>query len=250
MADTPGPNERLHEVLAVWADGDEERQAIAATIAALAGASVEIGRQLAIAPIGEGLDEEVGSNASGDPQKKMDEFAHRLVLESLRVAPVAVFASAEHDHPVELAPGAPLVVAVDPLDGSGNLAINGPIGLIFSIRPNTGEAPERVFLRPGSEQLAAGFVLYGPATMLVVTTCAGTDIYMLRPADEVFVRSTRGIRVPKGTPVYAVNASNARHWCASSAHTWPTYRRGPTGCVARTSTCDGTGRWSSRHFAS
>ena len=103
-------------------------------------------------------------------------------------------------------------MAVDPLDGSGNLAINGPIGLIFSIRPNTGEPAGSVFLRPGSEQLAAGFVLFGPATLLVLTVRSGTDIYALDPEDGGFVRSTTGIRVPEGTPAYAVNSANARHW--------------------------------------
>ncbi len=212
MADTPGRDEQLHEVLAAWAGGDQGRAAVATTLVALAGAGVALGRHLAVAPLAIGIDEVVGTNGSGDPQKEMDLSAHRLVLESLRAAPVAAIVSEEQDKPVELAPGAPLVVAVDPLDGSGNLAIDGPMGLIFSIRPATAAAPERAFLGPGTEQVAAGFVLYGPATLLVLTTGAGTDLYVLRPDDQVFIRSTRGIRVPAGTPEYAVNASNARHW--------------------------------------
>lgn len=212
MAEIPGRDEQLHGVLTAWADGDEHRRAIAAAIVALAGAGVRIGRELAVAPLVGGLDDVVGNNASGDPQKKMDLFAHGLLLESLRAGPVAAVASEEEELPAVLVPGAPLVVAVDPLDGSGNLAINGPVGLIFSIRPNTGEAPEGVFLRPGVEQLAAGFVLYGPATILVLTTGSGTDLYVLSPDDEVFVRSRREVRIPTGTPEYAVNGSNARHW--------------------------------------
>lgn len=211
-AEIRGCDERLPCVLAAWAGGDAPREAVAAAIASLTSAGVRIGRELAVAPLVGGLDDVVGNNASGDPQKRMDLFAHQLVLESLRAGPVAVLASEEEELPTVLAPGAPLVVAVDPIDGSGNLAINGPVGLIFSIRPNTGEAPERVFLRPGVEQLAAGFVLYGPATILVLTTGSGTDLYALSPGDGVFVRSTRGIRIPIGTPEYAVNASNARHW--------------------------------------
>lgn len=212
MADIPGRDEQLHGVLAAWADANDQRRATAAAIVSLADAGVRIGRELAVAPLLGGIDDVVGNNASGDPQKRMDLFAHRLVLESLLNGPVAVLASEEEELPTVLVPGAPLVVAVDPLDGSGNLAINGPVGLIFSIRPNTGESPECVFLRPGVEQLAAGFILYGPATILVLTTGAGTDLYFLAPAEGVFVRSTRGIRVPTGTPEYAVNASNARHW--------------------------------------
>ena len=202
----------LDGVLAAWADDAEDRRAVVSVILALAAASVEIGRQLAVAPLVGGLDDKVGSNASGDLQSRMDEQAHRILLDALQSTPVAVFASEEHDVPIGLDPGAPLVVAVDPLDGSGNLAINGPMGLIFSIRPNTGEPAESVFLRPGSEQIAAGFVLYGPATLLVLTVRSGTDIYALRPADGTFVRSTAGIRVPEGTAAYAVNSANARHW--------------------------------------
>jgi fructose-1,6-bisphosphatase I len=212
VADTSGDPVRLDEVLAAWAAGTEDREAVASAIVALAAASIEIGRQLAVAPLVGGLDDKVGSNASGDLQSRMDEQAHRVLLDALQATPVAVFASEEHDIPIGLNLGAPLVVAVDPLDGSGNLAINGPIGLIFSIRPNTGEAPESVFLRPGSEQLAAGFVLYGPATLLVLTVRSGTDVYALQPADGTFVRSTEGIRVPEGTADYAVNSANARHW--------------------------------------
>ena len=209
MAEIPGRDEQLHGVLAAWADGNDQRRATAAAIVSLADAGVRIGRELAVAPLLGGIDDVVGNNASGDPQTRMDLFAHRLVLESLLNGPVAVLASEEEELPTVLVPGAPLVVAVDPLDGSGNLAINGPVGLIFSIRPNTGESPECVFLRPGVEQLATGFILYGPATILVLTTGAGTDLYFLAPAEGVFVRSTRGIRVPTGTPEYAVNASNA-----------------------------------------
>ncbi len=212
MPDTGDGSVRLDEVLAEWAGGAEDRLAIAATIVALAAASVQIGRQLAVAPLVGGLDDKVGSNASGDLQSRMDEQAHGVLLDALRGAPVAVFASEEHDVPIELDSGGPLVVAVDPLDGSGNLAINGPIGVIFSIRPNTGEPAESVFLRPGGEQLASGFVLYGPATLLVLTVRSGTDIYVLDPAQSTFVRSTEGIRVPEGTAAYAVNSANARHW--------------------------------------
>jgi len=207
-----GRSEPLHEVLDAWAGGNEEAEATSTVIVALANAGAAIGRQLAVAPLSGELDEVVGTNPAGDPQRKADLLAHRLVLESLRAAPVASVVSEEDDGPIALSPGAPLVVAVDPLDGSGNLAINGPSGMIFSIRPDTGDGPEKVFLGPGTAQLGAGFVLFGPATILVLTTRQGTDAYVLDPHDGVFLRSTREIRVPAGTPEYAVNASNARHW--------------------------------------
>ncbi|MGO9557785.1 MAG: class 1 fructose-bisphosphatase [Acidimicrobiales bacterium] len=212
MPDTEAPSEQLAAVLAAWADGDARRDAVARTIGALSQAAVAVGRQLELAPLTGGLDETLAINASGDRQKRIDLAAHNLVLRSLEHAPVAAMASEEHDGSIALLADAPLVVAVDPLDGSGNIAINGPMGMIFSIRPSAGGAPDDEFLRPGSEQLAAGFFLYGPATMLVISTGSGTDVYSWRPEDGVFVRSNQAIRVPKGTPAYAINASNARHW--------------------------------------
>jgi fructose-1,6-bisphosphatase I len=212
MPDTKGQSERLDDVLVAWAQGAERPRSIALTILSLAEAAVALGHQLEVAPLTGGLDETLDTNASGDTQKLIDVEAHRLVLRSLEQAPVAAMASEENDHAIPLTAGAPLVVAVDPLDGSGNFAINGPLGMIFSILPSTGRAPDDEFLRPGSEQVAAGFFLYGPATLLVLSTGSGTDVYTLRRDDEVFVRSRCGIHVPQGTPVYALNASNARHW--------------------------------------
>ena len=83
MADTAGHPDRLDEVLAAWAADDDDRRAIASTVVALAAASVEIGRQLALAPLVGGLDDKLGSNASGDLQSRMDDQAHRVLLDAL-----------------------------------------------------------------------------------------------------------------------------------------------------------------------
>lgn len=202
-------NGRLGDVLAQWAAGDDFRVAVADTICAIADAAVTLGRRLEISPWASGGAEE--TLTSGHAQKAIDAEAHSLFVQTLGRAPVAAVASEEDDHVVPLRRGAPLVVAIDPIDGSNNLPVNGPVGTIFSIRPSHGGG-EADFLRPGREQVGAGFALYGPATLLVISVGVGTDVYVLRPGDATFVRTVQGARVPLSTPAYSVNSSNARHW--------------------------------------
>ena len=116
--------------------------------------------------------------------------------------------------PVELDPHAPLIVALDPLDGSSNIETNVSIGTIFSLLPTPpgGGAEPAAFLRRGHDQVAAGYVLYGPQTALVLTVGAGTDIFTLDPASGAFVLTNPQVQVPPVSDEFAVNASNARHW--------------------------------------
>jgi fructose-1,6-bisphosphatase I len=217
VPEAEGLNGRLEDVLSRWAAGDEARGPVAATTLAIAGAALSLGRLL---ETGESIGGELPSELSGtlgvpavpDVEKMVNAEAHALFVESLRGAPVAAVLSEESDHVVGLQHDAPLVVALDPLDGSGNLSVNGPAGAIYSIRPSSCGGSEEDFLRPGREQVGAGFVLFGPATVLVASVGAGTDVYVLRRDDDTFVRQLRGLHVPLGTPAYSVNAANARHW--------------------------------------
>lgn len=152
-------------------------------------------------------------NADGDAQKELDCLAHDRFMQALARAPVAAVASEELDKPVVLDPAAPLAVAIDPLDGSSNIETNAPIGTIFSVLP----APNRVgqagsFLRPGTGQLAAGFVIYGPQTALVLTLRDGVRIFVLDRAAGEFVLAMEDVRIPDQACEYAINASNYRHW--------------------------------------
>ena len=118
------------------------------------------------------------------------------------------------EEPLLLDETAPLLVAVDPLDGSSNIDANASIGTIFTVLPalqHNGEPS--AFLQPGVNQLAGGFFVYGPQTVLVVSVGAGTQIFTLD-------RSTRHVRAdpPEGRDPaarraeYAINGSNSRHW--------------------------------------
>lgn len=205
-------SDRLGDVLARWAAGDDIRVATASTLCEIASAATALGRRLEDGALaGDDLAVALGDDARSDAQKVLDEEAHSLFLQALGRAPVAAVAVEEDDHVIVLQQDAPLVVAIDPIDGPRNLPIGGPVGAIFSIRQSRGRG-EGEFLRPGREQVAAGFVLFGPATLLVLSVGAGTDVYVLRREDGAFVRSLQGVRVPLGTPAYSVNAANSRHW--------------------------------------
>ena len=103
-----------------------------------------------------------------------------MIAEALRSAPAAALASEESDVPIVIRPDEPLLVATDPLDGSSNVDANVSFGTIFSILPrHPTSLGEAAFLRPGSHQLAAGFVVYGPQTVLVLTVGVGTHVFTL-----------------------------------------------------------------------
>ena len=150
----------------------------------------------------------------GDVQKAFDVLANTILHDALAAAPVAVLASEEDDAPVVLNPNATLAVAIDPLDGSSNIDTNAPIGTIFTILPAdlAQGPPERSFLCSGHAQLAAGFLIYGPHTALVLTLGYGTQIFTLDPAEGCFITRGNAVSVPRETREYAINASNYRHW--------------------------------------
>ncbi len=204
----------LDDYLATWAADDAQRLAVAKTVAALADACKEIADIVAAGPLSGQLGKKQSAGEGGDFQTELDIRANMLLIDALRSAPVAAVASEELDVPVELSPGAPLIVALDPLDGSSNIDTNVSIGTIFSLLPappGSGAEPA-AFLRPGSQQVAAGYVLYGPQIALVLTLGAGTDIFTLDHGLGVFRRTKPQVQVPPLSNEFAVNASNARHW--------------------------------------
>ncbi len=204
----------LNEYLEGMAGADPERVDIAATIGALSAAALRLSELIARGPLAGALAAVVGDNAAGDDQKELDVRANQLFLDALRNAPVAVAASEESDSAIPLRPDARLAVAFDPLDGSSNIETNVPLGSIFSIRPAdpTATDPDAVFLRPGTEQLAAGFFMYGPQTVLALTVRDGTHIFVFDRAAERFVQIEERAQVRQGKREYAINASNYRHW--------------------------------------
>lgn len=159
-------------------------------------------------------EQDIGINADGDKQTKIDVLADALFCAALRAAPVATVLSEEGDLPVSLTDDAPLAVAIDPLDGSANLENNISVGTIFSIRPR-GRDMLSTFFEPGTAQLAAGFFIYGPQTLLVLAISQRVDVYGLDRQKREFVLIKQGVTVPPDTAEYAINASNRRHWSSA-----------------------------------
>lgn len=201
----------LEAYLERWAENDAQAAAVARTVTVLAQVAARVAVRITKGPLDGSLDHVVGDNTDGDAQKALDVLADEWFLEALREAPVAYYASEEQPEPVELDPGARLAVAIDPLDGSSNIDTNVSIGTIFAVLPADG-APETLFTQPGSAQLAAGFVVYGPQTALALTVRAGTQIFTLDPKSERFLLTRSDVRIPAGRREYAINASNYRHW--------------------------------------
>lgn len=207
--------ETLDHYLGNWARTSEAR-AVADTIRAVAGAGKVIAGLIAQGPLAGSLGMVVGSNTGGDAQKELDRLANVQLIEALKAAPVAFIASEELDEPIATGDSAaPLCVAIDPLDGSSNIDTNVSVGTIFSILPRraNGNGSANVhFFQPGSRQLGAGYIVYGPHTALVLTLGDGTHIFTLDPGDGRYRLTAANVQIPAETREFAINASNYRHW--------------------------------------
>ncbi|WP_062206685.1 class 1 fructose-bisphosphatase [Aureimonas sp. AU12] len=209
----------LQDHLAPLVSAGGSRRDVAGLITELAKAAASLQRLIstgasaggAVATAADG-----GANGGGDIQKVLDLEADRLFLAAARAAPVAFYGSEEQDEAVALGTEGTLALAIDPLDGSSNIETNVSIGTIFSVLP-VEEAhradPASVFRQPGRRQLAAGFFVYGPQLLLVMTVGEGTHVFGWSPETDVFTK-TMTVTIPADAKEYSINASNARHWDA------------------------------------
>jgi fructose-1,6-bisphosphatase I/sedoheptulose-1,7-bisphosphatase len=158
-------------------------------------------------------------NVQGEEQKTLDIVSNAVMIgETEWTGHLAGLVSEEmpdvHPIPPAYRRGKYLLL-FDPLDGSSNLDVNLTVGTIFSIlrspRPGA-DAHAQDFLQPGTEQVCAGFALYGPATMLVLTTGDGVDGFTLDRDIGAFILTHPQMRIPQETGEFAINSSNERHW--------------------------------------
>lgn len=158
-------------------------------------------------------------NVQGEVQKTLDLITNEIMISQTEWAGhLAGMASEEmegvYSIPDPYRRGKYLLV-FDPLDGSSNIDVNVAVGTIFSIlhAPNPGALPQAAdFCQPGVAQVCAGFALYGPATMLVLTTGAGVDGFTLDRDIGAFMLTHPQMRIPPETDEFAINASNERFW--------------------------------------
>lgn len=158
-------------------------------------------------------------NVQGEAQKKLDVVINDIMISQTEwTGYLAAMASEEMEDvyaiPSTYRRGKYLLV-FDPLDGSSNIDVNISVGTIFSIlrHPHPGEeATVQAFLQPGVKQVCAGFALYGPSTMLVLTTGSGVDGFTLDRDIGAFVLTHPQMRIPEETSEFAINSSNERFW--------------------------------------
>jgi fructose-1,6-bisphosphatase I len=201
----------LRQRLDEQAGHDPLRRAVADVVAALAQAAVEISELTCRGALAGITGQALGRNSDGDIQKDLDVRADQIIRASIKGLPIAAIASEEAPEVEIVDPSAPISVAVDPLDGSSNIDTNMSVGTIFSVVRATADAGAS-FAQPGTAQLAAGFVVYGPQTSLVVTLGDGVDIFTLDRGASVFRLTAPAVRVLADTAEFAINMSNRRHW--------------------------------------
>ena len=162
-------------------------------------------------------------NVQGEEQKRLDVISNDYFMQMTEWGGhLAGMASEEMDHPYQIPatiPRGKYLLVFDPLDGSSNIDVNVTVGSIFSIL----RAPQEVidsgrdvveadFLQPGTQQMAAGYALYGPTTMLVLTVGQGVAGFTLDPNLGQFMLTHPHLTVPEDTHEFAINASNSRFW--------------------------------------
>lgn len=174
---------------------------------------------MAYGALGDVLGAEATTNVEGETQQKLDMVANELFLRANEWGGlVAGMVSEELEAPYSIPeryPRGKYLLVFDPLDGSSNIDVNASTGSIFSIlrAPNPGaSATVGDFLQPGSEQVCAGYAIYGPSTMIVLTVGTGVHGFTLEPQLGEFFLSHPAIQLPAAANEFAINASNSRFW--------------------------------------
>ncbi len=157
-------------------------------------------------------------NVQGETQKKLDVISNEILLEANEWGGhLAGLASEEMDHPHPIPnryPRGEYLLVFDPLDGSSNIDVNISVGTIFSVlRCPPGASPDEAdFLQPGTQQVAAGYAVYGSSTVLVLTLGQGVYQFTLDREQGSFVLTGSRLTIPEDTGEFAINMSNLRHW--------------------------------------
>ncbi|HET7401900.1 MAG TPA: class 1 fructose-bisphosphatase [Usitatibacter sp.] len=157
-------------------------------------------------------------NVQGEAQKKLDVIANEILLEANEWGGhLAAMASEEMEKPHPIPhryPRGEYLLLFDPLDGSSNIDVNVSVGTIFSVLrcPEGCPADENAFLQPGTSQVCAGFAVYGPSTVLVLSLGEGVHFFTLDREVGSFILTQENVRIPEETREFAVNMSNMRHW--------------------------------------
>ncbi len=169
--------------------------------------------------LGEVLGSADSENVQGEVQKKLDILSNEILLEANEWGGHLAAMASEEMEGIHLIPNrypkGEYMLLFDPLDGSSNIDVNVSIGTIFSVlkAPEGIATPtEKDFLQPGSKQVAAGYAVYGPQTVLVLTTGNGVNCFTLDREMGAWVLTQRAMQIPTETKEFSINSSNSRHW--------------------------------------
>jgi hypothetical protein len=171
-------------------------------------------------------------NVQGEAQKKLDVISNEILLEANEWGGhLAAMASEEMEDPHLIPHRYPMgeyLLVFDPLDGSSNIDVNISVGTIFSVLRCPEGVPavdDKVFLQPGTQQVCAGFAVYGPTTLLVLTFGNGVHCFTLDREFGHFVLTQENMRIPDETNEFAINMSNSRFWEGVASHVPDRVRR-------------------------
>jgi fructose-1,6-bisphosphatase I len=191
-------------------DGARAAAVVADIVETLARAGIAIAREVRRAALTGQTGYAGGENTTGDRQKKLDVAGNQIVLDAfMKGGPVAAIISEEDDQPVPTAtPDAPWVLCTDPIDGSSNTDVDGPLGTIFSIceRHAGGRFPQ------GADIKAAGYVLYGPSTIFALSTGDGAAAFTLDDESGAWVATHPALRCPPRGRTFSANLGRQRDW--------------------------------------
>ena len=179
-----------------------------------------VNREVNKAGLADILGENGTTNIQGEGQKKLDVYANEQFISALKHGgECCIVASEENDDIIYLdspvSKDAKYIVAIDPLDGSSNIDVNVGIGTIFSIyrrKSTSGKPTMEDVLQKGTEQVAAGYVIYGSSTMLVYTTGKGVNGFTLDPSIGEFCLSHPDMKIPKDGVIYSINEGYYAHF--------------------------------------
>lgn len=199
---------------------DSTAQDLSAIMNRIALAGKLIARRLSRAGLMEGALGFTGTtNVQGEAVKRMDLFANEVFISVFQQSGlVCRLASEEMEEPYYIPENCPIgrySLLYDPIDGSSNVDVNLNVGSIFSIRQQDGDDPEQTgldLLQDGHKQLAAGYILYGPSTVLVYSIGQGVHTFILDPSLGEFILSAENLKIPDHGPVYSVNEGNFWQW--------------------------------------
>ncbi len=217
--DIPAPPSR-QSLAGYLATQDQADASLHALILALAATCAEISALVARGALGDVLGSAGAENVQGEVQKKLDVISNdMLVACAEQSGQVAAVGSEELEDVIVFDKAADRgrhLLLFDPLDGSSNIDVNVSIGTIFSVLPApAGRATTaQDFLQGGRAQQAAGYALYGPQTVLVLTLGRGVAGFTLNPRDGSWTLTHPNLRIPRDSSEFAINMSNQRHWAA------------------------------------